>query len=68
MNNRLSVGGILCDFEKDFECVDRGIVVDKLEFCEIGGKFLTVTQSYLTDRYQNIFICTINTYDSPNNR
>jgi len=26
MNNRLSVGGILCDLEKIFDCVDHGTV------------------------------------------
>jgi hypothetical protein len=40
MNNRLSVGGTLCDREKGFDCVDYGIVVDKLEFSGIGGKVL----------------------------
>jgi hypothetical protein len=38
MNNRLSVGGTLCDREKAFDPVDHGIVVDKLEFTGIGGK------------------------------
>jgi hypothetical protein len=40
MNNRLPIGGTLCDLEKDFDCVNRGIVVEKLEFSGIGGKIL----------------------------
>jgi len=40
MNNRLSQGGIFCDVEKVFDCVDNGILVDKLEVYGISGKFL----------------------------
>ena len=42
MNNRLSVGGIFCDLEKASDCVHHGIVVDKLEFYAISGKFITL--------------------------
>jgi hypothetical protein len=56
MNSRFSVGGTLCDLEKDFDCVNRGNVVHKLEFSGIGAK------SYLTDRYQNVLITTITAY------
>jgi hypothetical protein len=42
MNNSLSVGGILCDLEKGFYCVNHGIIVDKLEFSGISGKILNL--------------------------
>jgi hypothetical protein len=51
-NNRLSVGGILCDLEKAFDCVNHGIIVDKLEFGGICGKYQTLIQSYLRGRYR----------------
>jgi len=50
MNNRLLVGGILCDLEKAFDHADHGIAVDKLEFSRISVEFLTLIQSYLRSR------------------
>ena len=49
MNNRLSVGGILCDLEKTFDCVNHGIVVDKVEFYGISVKFHTFIQPYIRE-------------------
>jgi hypothetical protein len=64
MNNGFSVGGIFCDLEKAFDYVNRGIIVDKLEFSEISGKFQTLIQTHLTGRYQNITIGTLIAYGS----
>ena len=50
MNNRLSVGGILCHLEKAFVCVNHGIIVHKLQFSGISEKFPTLVQSYLIRR------------------
>ena len=46
INTRLSVGGKFCDLKKAFECVNHGILVNKLEFYGTSGIFLTLIQSY----------------------
>jgi hypothetical protein len=63
MNNRLSVGGILCDLSKAFDCVNHEILVDKLQFYGIMRKFLALIQSYLRGRYQKVLIDTFNADD-----
>jgi len=63
MNNRLSVEGILCELESAFDCVNHEILVDKLQFYGINGKFLALMQSYLIGRYHKVLIDKFNTYD-----
>jgi len=50
MNNRFAVGGIFCDLEKTIDCINHGNLVDKLEFYDISGKFLTLIESHLRGR------------------
>ena len=48
------MGGIFCDQRKAFVCVQHKILLDKLKFYGIDGKFGTLIESYLTNRYQNV--------------
>jgi hypothetical protein len=45
MNNKALVGGIFCDLQKAFNCVNNEILIDKLEFYGIEGKFKTLLKS-----------------------
>jgi hypothetical protein len=56
MNDRLTVGGIFCDLQKAFNCVNHKILLDKLEFYGIERKFKTLLKSCLTDRHQRVVL------------
>jgi hypothetical protein len=51
MNNMLLVGGIFCDLEKAFDCVDHDIQLSKLKFYGISDKDFQLYKSYLDNRY-----------------
>jgi len=48
------VGGIFCDLQKAFDCVNHKILLEKLELCGVEGKFKRSIESYITGRYQRV--------------
>jgi hypothetical protein len=54
MNNKQMDGGIFFDLQKAFDCVQHKILLDKLKLYEIDGKFKTLIESYLINRYQKV--------------
>jgi hypothetical protein len=52
LNNKAYVGGIFCDLEKVFDCVNQDLLLKKLEFYGIIGNAYVLIKSYLSDRYQ----------------
>jgi hypothetical protein len=56
MNDRRSLGGLFCDLEKACDCVNHKILLDKLEFYGVKGKFLDLIQYFLQGKCQKVFI------------
>ena len=54
LNDKLLVRGIFCDLQKAFDCVNYEILMNKLESYGVTGKFKTLINSYLTERYQMV--------------
>jgi hypothetical protein len=54
LDNRQIIGGIFCGIQKAFDCVDHKTLLNKLKFYGIEGKFMSVLESYLSNRYQKV--------------
>jgi hypothetical protein len=64
MNNNQMMGGIFCDLQEAFNCVNHKILLQNLEFYGFEGKFETLIESYLTGRHQ---IVALNNVTNNNN-
>jgi hypothetical protein len=50
------VGGIFCDLQKVFDCVNHNTLLTKIEFYRITGTMLKLIKSYLEGRYQRVIL------------
>jgi len=48
LNDKFKVGGIFCDLQKAFDCLNHKILLDKMKFYGIHGKFYALIESNLT--------------------
>jgi hypothetical protein len=46
----------LCDLQKALNCVNHEILLKKLEFYGIEGKFKLLIRSYLTGKFQKVIL------------
>jgi hypothetical protein len=56
MNERKVDGGIFCDLQKAFDCINHNILLTKLEFSGVTGTILKLILSYLEGRYQKVIL------------
>jgi hypothetical protein len=56
LNNRMMVGGIFCDLQKAFCCVNHNVLLTKLEFYGITGITYKLIISYLQGRHQRVVL------------
>jgi len=56
MNCKQMVGGIFCDLNKAFDCINHAVLLEKLKFYRVSGKFYNLVKSYLDERYQKVII------------
>jgi len=56
LNNRMMVGGIFCDLQKAFDCINHNMLLTKLEFYGIIGITYKLIKSYLHGRCQRVVL------------
>jgi hypothetical protein len=55
-NNRIIVGGLFCDLQKAFDCINYEILLSKMKFYDITGVANRLMDLYLRNRYQRVII------------
>ena len=56
MNSKQMVGGIFCDLHKAFDCINHVVLLQKLKFYVVSGKFHNLVKSYLDAIYQKVIL------------
>jgi len=56
LNNKQMVGGIFCGLHKAFDCINHAVLLEKMKFYGVSGKFYNLVKSYLDGIYQKVIL------------
>ena len=56
MERRNFVGGLFCDMQKAFNCVNHEILLEKMKLYGISGTVNKLMESYLKNMYQRVSV------------
>ena len=56
LDKRILVGGLFCDLQKEFDCVNHAILLAKMKSYGLSGIANKFMGSYLENRYQRISV------------
>ena len=54
INSKQMVGGIFCVLHKAFDCINHVVLLEKLKFYGVSGKFYNLVKLYLNGRYKKV--------------
>ena len=64
LNNKHMVGGIFCDLLKALDGINHAVLLEKMQFYGVSGKFYKLVKSYLDGRYQKVILSRNNGIES----
>ena len=64
LNKKKMVGGIFCDLHKAFDCINHAVLLEKMKFYGVSGKFYNLVKPYLDGRYQKVILSHNNDIES----
>jgi hypothetical protein len=64
MNSKQMVGGTFCGLHKAFDCINHAVLLEKLKFYGMTGKFHNLVKSYLDGIYQKVILSHNNSIES----
>ena len=56
LNNKQMMRGIFCDLHKAFDCINHAVLLEKMKFYGVSGKFYNLVKSFFEGRYQKVIL------------
>ena len=64
LDNKQMVEEIFCGIRKAFDCINHALLLEKMKFYGVSGKFYNLVKSYLDGRYQKLILSHNNCIES----